>query len=77
MAGALGLADFATAEPIQEKQAQDDEIQSNLTQDENLENIKTQISEEITETLGAALANSKLKEAIKGMKIKINISFDE
>lgn len=41
-----------------------------------LENAKNEISSKITETLGATLANSSIKEAIKGMKIKINISFE-
>ncbi len=65
LADALGLE-------LSKNTAQNDENSSG-----DLDATKAKISEEITETLGAALANSKLKEAIKGMKIKINISFDE
>ena len=44
----------------------------------DIEQAKSQISSQITETIGATLASSPaLKEAIKGMKIKINISFEE
>ena len=65
LADALGLE-------LSKNTAQNDENSG-----DDLDAMKAKISEEITETLGAALANSKLKEAIKGMKIKINISFDE
>ena len=42
-----------------------------------LNEAKDEISSKITETLGATLANSKFKEALKGMNIKINISFED
>ncbi|MCI7549485.1 MAG: hypothetical protein MSA33_03420 [Campylobacter sp.] len=70
LAGALGL-DIAelSSEPQEPKEQ---------TNNADIEQVKSQISSQITETIGATLASSPvLKEAIKGMKIKINISFEE
>ena len=70
MARALGL-DIAGLSSEQEKPKE----QKNSA---DIEQAKSQISSQITETIGATLASSPaLKEAIKGMKIKINISFEE
>ena len=70
LAGALGL-DIAGLSSEQEKPKE----QKNNA---DIEQAKSQISSQITETIGATLASSPaLKEAIKGMKIKINISFEE
>ncbi|MDD0848162.1 hypothetical protein PTQ35_04940 [Campylobacter sp. 46490-21] len=70
VAGALGL-DIAGLSSEQEKPKE----QKNNA---DIEQAKSQISSQITETIGATLASSPaLKEAIKGMKIKINISFEE
>ena len=70
MARALGL-DIAGLSSEQEKPQE----QKNNA---DIEQAKSQISSQITETIGATLASSPaLKEAIKGMKIKINISFEE
>lgn len=70
LAGALGL-DIAGLSSEQEKPKE----QKNNA---DIEQVKSQISSQITETIGATLASSPaLKEAIKGMKIKINISFEE
>nr|WP_321317102.1 hypothetical protein [uncultured Campylobacter sp.] len=70
LARALGL-DIAglSSEPQKPKEQ---------TNNADIEQAKSQISSQITETIGATLASSPLlKEAIKGMKIKINISFEE
>ena len=70
LASALGL-DIAglSSEPQKPKEQ---------TNNADIEQAKSQISSQITETIGATLASSPLlKEAIKGMKIKINISFEE
>ncbi|MDY4444928.1 hypothetical protein [Campylobacter sp.] len=70
LAGALGL-DIAGLSSEQEKPKEQ-------TNNADIEQVKSQISSQITETIGATLASSPaLKEAIKGMKIKINISFEE
>ena len=70
LARALGL-DIAGLSSEQEKPKE----QKNNA---DIEQAKSQISSQITETIGATLASSPaLKEAIKGMKIKINISFEE
>ena len=70
LARALGL-DIAGLSSEQEKPQE----QKNNA---DIEQAKSQISSQITETIGATLASSPaLKEAIKGMKIKINISFEE
>ena len=70
LARALGL-DIAGLSSEQEKTKE----QKNNA---DIEQAKSQISSQITETIGATLASSPvLKEAIKGMKIKINISFEE
>ena len=70
LARALGL-DIAGLSSEQEKPKE----QKNSA---DIEQAKSQISSQITETIGATLASSPaLKEAIKGMKIKINISFEE
>ena len=70
LARALGL-DIAGFSSEQEKPKEQ-------TNNANIEQVKSQISSQITETIGATLASSPaLKEAIKGMKIKINISFEE
>ena len=70
VARALGL-DIAGLSSEQEKPKE----QKNNA---DIEQAKSQISSQITETIGATLASSPaLKEAIKGMKIKINISFEE
>lgn len=70
LARALGL-DIAGLSSEQEKPK---EQKNNV----DIEQAKSQISSQITETIGATLASSPaLKEAIKGMKIKINISFEE
>ncbi len=70
LARALGL-DIAGISSGQEKPKE----QKNSA---DIEQAKSQISSQITETIGATLASSPaLKEAIKGMKIKINISFEE
>ncbi|MDY5384450.1 MAG: hypothetical protein SPG65_04955 [Campylobacter sp.] len=70
LAGALGL-DIAELSSEQEKPKEQ-------TNNADIEQVKSQISSQITETIGATLASSPaLKEAIKGMKIKINISFEE
>ncbi|MDY2763786.1 hypothetical protein [Campylobacter sp.] len=70
LARALGL-DIAGFSSEQEKPKE----QKNNA---DIEQAKSQISSQITETIGATLASSPaLKEAIKGMKIKINISFEE
>ncbi|MDD6925940.1 MAG: hypothetical protein PUI79_07205, partial [Campylobacteraceae bacterium] len=70
LAGALGL-DIAGLSSEQEKPKEQ-------TDNADIEQVKSQISSQITETIGATLASSPaLKEAIKGMKIKINISFEE
>ena len=70
LARALGL-DIAGLSSEQEKPK---EKKNNA----DIEQAKSQISSQITETIGATLASSPaLKEAIKGMKIKINISFEE
>ncbi|MDD0845806.1 hypothetical protein PTQ33_01530 [Campylobacter sp. 50012-21] len=70
LARALGL-DIAGLSREQEKPKE----QKNNA---DIEQAKSQISSQITETIGATLASSPaLKEAIKGMKIKINISFEE
>ena len=70
MAGALGLDIAGLSSEPQEPKEQ--------TNNADIEQVKSQISSQITETIGATLASSPaLKEAIKGMKIKINISFEE
>ena len=70
LARALGL-DIAGLSSEQEKPKE----QKNNA---DIEQAKSQISSQITETIGATLASSPaLKEAIKGMKIKSNISFEE
>ncbi|MDY5466998.1 MAG: hypothetical protein SPF98_05350, partial [Campylobacter sp.] len=70
LAGALGL-DIAGLSSEQKKPKEQ-------TNNADIEQVKSQISSQITETIGATLASSPaLKEAIKGMKIKINISFEE
>ena len=70
LAGALGLDIAGLSSEPQEPKEQ--------TNNADIEQVKSQISSQITETIGATLASSPaLKEAIKGMKIKINISFEE
>ena len=70
LARVLGL-DIAGLSSEQEKPKEQ-------TNNADIEQVKSQISSQITETIGATLASSPaLKEAIKGMKIKINISFEE
>ena len=70
LAGALGLDIAGLSSESQEPKEQ--------TNNADIEQVKSQISSQITETIGATLASSPaLKEAIKGMKIKINISFEE
>ncbi|MDY4451255.1 MAG: hypothetical protein SPE37_03950, partial [Campylobacter sp.] len=70
LAGALGLDIAGLSSQPQEPKEQ--------TNNADIEQVKSQISSQITETIGATLASSPaLKEAIKGMKIKINISFEE
>ena len=70
LARALGLDIAGLSSEPQEPKEQ--------TNNADIEQVKSQISSQITETIGATLASSPvLKEAIKGMKIKINISFEE
>lgn len=52
-------------------------IGENEEREAQIENIKEQISSKITQKITSVLSDGELKEALKNLNIKINISFEE
>ena len=55
----------------------EDIVEENEEREAQIENIKEQISSKITQKITSALSDGELKEALKNLNIKINISFEE
>ena len=71
---ALDSKELDFAADIYEKAANEAEQNAN---EKALNEAKEEISTKLNETLGATLANSTIKEALKDLNIKINISFED
>ena len=74
----LGEDEAELAEDVtKESEIELETVEENEEREAQIENIKEQISSKITQKITSALSDGELKEALKNLNIKINISFEE
>jgi hypothetical protein len=74
----LGEDEAELAEDVtKESEIELETVEENEEREAQIENIKEQISSKIMQKITSALSDGELKEALKNLNIKINISFEE
>ena len=74
----LGEDEAELAEDVtKESEIELETVEENKEREAQIENIKEQISSKITQKITSVLSDGELKEALKNLNIKINISFEE
>lgn len=69
-----------SVEDVQEENEEalsEDVVEEVVDQEDVLSQLKEDIESNVSQSLGSVLAKSEIKEALKGMKININITFEE